>query len=130
MAILPLGLLFIAGGLWCALGPLGPKGTFENRTIFLTVCPALGLCFLALWWHVQMYRLEILADRFRLRGIRGTREHLNSDIGGYRLFDVGNLTSKEIVHLFDRDGRRVAILMYWLDDWPTIKSWIAATFPQ
>src|SRR5262249_22972138 len=89
LAILPLGLLFIAGGIWCGLGP---KGTLENRSIFLTVCPALGLCFVALWWHVQMYRLEILADRFRLRGIRGTREHLNTAIGGYRLFEVGSLT--------------------------------------
>lgn len=125
IAILPLGLIFITGGLWCGFGL---KGTLESKLIFLSVCPAIGLCLVAFWWHVQVFRLEILDDRFRLRGIRGTREHFNTDIGGYRLFNVGTVTSKEVAHLFDHKGRRVAILLHWLERWPTVKLWMAATF--
>jgi len=125
IAILPLGLMFVGVGLWCGCSP---KGTLENRAIFLTICPAFGFFFAAFWWHVQVLRLEILDDRFRLRGIRGTREYLNAEIGGYTLIDVGMVTGKEFAHLFDVGGRRVAILPYWFERWPSVKSWLAATF--
>jgi len=130
LAMLPFGLAFIAGGLWCGLGPLAAKATVESRSIFLTVCPAMGAGALAFFWHVQVLQLEIFENGFRLRGIRGTREFLNSDIGGYKIIEVGSVTSKEYAHLFDHDGQRVAIVPYWLENWPDVKSWLAVTFAR